>query len=94
MKSWSMFVGLLGLVALSGVALADISGGPVFEGGGRQAGVRCMVFNAGPGVATITAKLITTGDGAAVDLDSDSCPRTLGARRACVIAAAPVAQVT
>jgi len=92
MKIWSIFVGLLGLAVLSSVALADISGGPLFSGGGTQVAVRCMVFNAGPGRATFTARQITTG-GTPVILTFDSCGATLGVGRACVIAASPVAQV-
>jgi hypothetical protein len=91
MKRWPMFAGLLGLVGVSSVALADIAGGPVFAGGGRQAVVRCMVYNAGPGTATITSHVITTG-GTPVPLSFDSCRGTLAAGRLCVIAA-PVEQV-
>jgi hypothetical protein len=79
------------LVSLSSVALADISGGPVFAGGGRQETVRCIVFNAGPGSATITSHAIIAG--APVSLAEDTCGATLAARRTCVISAARVDQV-
>ena len=52
-----------------------------------------MVFNAGPGVATITNKVIVQSEGIAVDLSDDTCGPTLAARRACIIAAAPIEQV-
>jgi hypothetical protein len=92
MKIGLMCVGLLGLAGLSSVALADISGGPVYVGGGRQALVRCMVYNAGPGIATITNHVITTG-GTPVPLFYDVCGATLNPGRLCVIAATEVAQV-
>jgi hypothetical protein len=92
MKRWSMCAGLLGLIGMSSSAFADLAGGPVFAGGGRQGQVRCMVFNAGPGTATITSHSITTG-GSPVPLSFDSCGTTLASRRLCVLAAAPVEQV-
>jgi hypothetical protein len=89
MKIRPMFVGLLVLAGLSSVALADISGGPVFEGGGRQEVVRCMLFNAGPGTATITSHEIATG-GTPVSLAENSCGATLAAKHTCIISAVSV----
>ena len=85
MKTRGWALALLALVGSSTVALADISGGPVFGGGAYQTYARCMVFNAGPGVATISSHAITYGDGTIVALNFDSCGATLGAFRACVI---------
>lgn len=73
---------MLAIGCLSNGATADVSGGPVFFGG--EGYVRCMVFNAGPGNATITGNEITTG-GVPIDLDFDSCGTTLRAGKLCVI---------
>ena len=74
MKIRSMFVGLLAVAGSSSLALADISGGPVFSSG--VVNVRCMVFNDGPGTATITSNVITTG-GTPIELNYDVCGATL-----------------
>lgn len=85
---------MLALAASHTVALADISGGPVYGGGAYQTYARCMVFNAGPGVATISSHSITYGDGATVALNFDNCGAQLGAFRACVIGAPVVGFAT
>lgn len=92
MKSHLMLIGLFALGFSSTAAMADISGGPVFNGGNTQLQVRCMVFNAGPGVATLGNKAITTG-GTPVTLTFNSCGASLAAGKLCVIAVTPVAQV-
>ncbi len=85
----SLFFSMVAIGCLSSAAAADISGGPVFFGG--EGYVRCMVFNAGPGNATITGNVITTG-GDPIALDFDTCGTTLRAGKLCVIGG-PVAAV-
>ena len=92
MKHKILSAACLALTLSGGVALADISGGPVYSGGGSQTRVRCIVFNAGPGNANIASNVITTG-GNPVVLTDDSCGPTLAAGKACVISYAPAQQV-
>jgi hypothetical protein len=84
-RPWTL--ALLALVGSSTLALADISGGPVFGGGAYQKYIRCMVFNAGPGTATITSHRIANSNNVALTLNFDSCGATLPANRSCVIGA-------
>lgn len=83
MKLRLLFASLLTLGLPGNGAFADISGGPVYAG--DQTYVRCMVYNAGPGTATITGNFITTG-GEPIVLDADSCGATLAPGKLCVIA--------
>jgi hypothetical protein len=78
------------LIALGGVAQADIlSGGPLYGGSPAEINgfVNCRIFNAGGYTVTVSIRQIWDNTGASVVLLSDSCGVAVAAGKYCAYTA-------
>ena len=91
MVAWSRVLGtaIAALIALGGVAEADIfTGGPLYGGASSTGGVvTCRFFNAGTSNVTFAYRQIWANTGSLVSLVSDSCNVAVGAGKYCAYSA-------